>query len=120
MRKRLTFDETPTGRTLFVTLWDGITYGASDGRPKDRERRGAIAAIQRLLVAVSEPLSEPDPTRPVNARVLKAGVQTVLLYGAQVALINELLNLVAWGGASLLAVDDLDQALGSLPDAPTE
>ncbi len=117
MQKRLTFDDTPEGRILFTTLWDGITFGASDGKPKDRERRGAIAKVQRLLVPVSEPLQVQDPTRPLNARMLKDGAQTVLLYGAQVALINELLNLVAWGGASLLDVAALDDVLGALPDA---
>lgn len=117
MQKRLTFDDTPEGRILFTTLWDGITYGASDGKPKDRDRRGAIAKVQRILVAVSDPLTTPDPSRPLNARILKAGPQTVLLYGVQVALINELLNLVAWGGAHLLDIDALDQALGALPDA---
>lgn len=120
MQKVLTFPVTAEGRTLFTTLWDGITLGASDGRPKDRDRRGAIAKVQRILVAVSTQV-EPCPTdRPMKARVLKEGEQRVLLYGAQVALINELLNLVAWGGATLLDVAALDDVLGSLPDAPAE
>lgn len=117
MQKRLTFDDAPAGRQLFVTLWDGITWGASDGKGKDRERRGAIAKIQRKLVAVSDPVEKPDfQLRPMNARVVKVGPQEVLLYGAEVSLINDLLSGVAWGGASILDVADLDDALGQMPD----
>lgn len=116
MQKRLTFTDDDLGRTLFNTLWDGIVYGATDGEVKSRDRRGSIATIQRALVSISDPASS-DPLRPIHARVLQPGPHSIHLSGAHLKLVDELLDKVKWGGSMMIAAADLDDFLGSLPDA---
>lgn len=118
--KQADFSLTPHGRAVFETLWDAISLGASDGQPKTRDRRALIARLQRKLLAISAFSLEADPRfRPLNARSL-CKEESVTFSGTELDTIKDLIDKVGWHGTQILAVADLDDFLGGLPDAPQE
>jgi hypothetical protein len=105
------------GKSNYELLTDGITIGASDNQPKDREKRSSIGRLQRKLFSLSKPSENIDLRfRPLNAKSLKEDGLEIKLTGTELKQIDELLAKVGWSGLQTEPLLDLDDFLGSLPD----